>query len=934
MPFILRYSDNDTGAITFTGNTLGLSRSNETGVPGTRDFIGAFVAIDTSMQFGSYPPGTTSDFNLNSASAILELPAGSRVKYAELVWAGTYAVTGGTNNYFAFIDKDVSLTTPQGRTFSISPDPVTAQTSHRNATDNYFRSANVTAIIQAGGAGVYTVGGVVGNIDLGNSTANNCGWTLCVVYENPGLPFRNLSLNVGIVEIAAGIPELTTTLTGFATPTSGAISGRMALCAQDGDANKTGDQVLFGPTEAALTVLEGPNNFPNNFFASQINDDSGNLDTTGTFGDRNQINGQPGTQIVGGRQSWDITNVDVSATLTNNQTSAVFQLRTGGDGYSVIAVGIYIDINSPRITVEKSVDAASASLGEILTYKVVVENSGTVPADTTLMFDSLPNDTEFVPGSVTINSTPITDADPRVGIPLGSVPPGAAVVVTYQVRVVSLPPEGDIVNEALVTFEYQSVTGGPILTGDITSNEVVTPVLTPDIALQKSVTPTEALPGETVEYRLEVVNTGEMELTNIRLTDTMLGLDQILPSLPIDTSIVITQSFTIPPGTPAGSVLLNTSTAQADQAGPVSDEAVVNVLPEPPVPVPAFTLQKSVTPTEARPGQTVEYRIEVTNTGEVDLTNIRITDAMLNLNEVLASLPVGSSTVITRRFTIPEGTPGGTIITNVSTAQTDQTGPVTDDARVTVLPEPPRPNHQLEIVKTADRSVVMGGQTIDYRITVTNTGDSVLTSVRVIDDRLGIHRMIGTLLPNQSVTVRAKFAVPADTEVGTVITNTAIAVSAETDPVSDMASVKVIGQPPLSVAKSVLPIESHPGSRLTFSFVVTNRTGTLTVANLGPTVLNHVTLFDNLPNGTQFTGGSVIVNNKPITGAHPEEGIHLGSLAPGETVRITFQALQVLVPSNESVENQAHVTFEREDTGETERVDSNIVIYTVTEEEE
>lgn len=35
VPFVLRYSNNDTGAITFTGNTLGLSRSNQTGVPGT-----------------------------------------------------------------------------------------------------------------------------------------------------------------------------------------------------------------------------------------------------------------------------------------------------------------------------------------------------------------------------------------------------------------------------------------------------------------------------------------------------------------------------------------------------------------------------------------------------------------------------------------------------------------------------------------------------------------------------------------------------------------------------------------------------------------------------------------------------------------------------------------------------------------------------------
>ncbi|MEK5061634.1 DUF11 domain-containing protein, partial [Paenibacillus sp. FSL H7-0326] len=567
MALFLRFTDNDTGAITFTGNTLGLSRSDTTGVPGTRDFIGAFTTIDTSMQFGSYPPGTTDDFNLNSASAILRLPEDSEVLYAELIWAGTYAVTRGTNNYAAFINKSVSLTTPQGTTFSISPDPVTAQESHRNATDNYFRSQNVTSIIQQGGAGTYTVGGVVGNLDLGNSSANNCGWTLCVVYENSALPFRNLTLYVGDVEIASGIPELTTTLTGFATPTSGPISGRMALCAQDGDANKTGDQVLFGPDVSSLTVLQGPNNYPSNFFASQINDDNGLLDTSGTFGDRNQIAGQPGRQIVGGRQSWDITNIDVSSTLSNSQTSAVFQLRTGGDGYAVLAIGIYIDINSPRVTVDKTVDATQAVIGQVLTYTVVIENSGTVTADTAFLLDQLPNNTAFVPGSVTIGGDPAEDANPVSGIPLGALEPGSRITVTYQVRVISIPPDGVIVNEAVVNFEYQSVTGGPIYAGDITSNDVVTPVLAPSINIEKSVSPTEAEPGERVQYQIMISNTGEVDLTNVVVTDSLLGLRETIPSLPVGATTVLFDSFVIPAGAVPGEMIANTAVAASDQIG-------------------------------------------------------------------------------------------------------------------------------------------------------------------------------------------------------------------------------------------------------------------------------------------------------------------------------------------------------------------------------
>jgi uncharacterized repeat protein (TIGR01451 family) len=725
VPFVLRFSGNDTGAITFTGNTLGLSRSGTEGVPGTRDYIGAFVTVDTFMQFGSYPAGTTSDFNLDSASAILRLPDGSEVLYAELIWAGTYEVTNGTNNYFAFIDKQVSMTTPQGTMFSITPDPATAQISHRNATSNYFRSANVTAQVQAGGAGTYTVGGVVGNIDLGNSTANNCGWTLCVVYENTALPFRNLSLNVGIVEIAFGSdPSVTVPLSGFATPFEGPVSGRMALVAQDGDANKVGDQVLFGPDETNLTILSGPNNFANNFFASQINDDSGFLDTSGTFGDRNQINGEPGTQIVGGRQSWDITNVDISPTLTNNQTSAAFQLRTTNDGYAVLAVGIYIDINSPRITVDKSVDASAAEIGQILTYSVVITNSGTVSADAMFLLDSLPNDTLFVPGSITVDGIGVP-GDPITGVSLGSLAPDQSIVVTYQVEVVSLPADGFITNQAEVVFSYQSVPGGDVFPGDITSNVVVTPIVPPNynLSIVKTASTAVAVPGEIVRYSITVTNLSNAPLTNVRVSDPVLQFDQVIAELPSDESITFTIDYVVPSGTLPGTEIVNTATAVSDQTASVIDSAVVTVLPSP-----NFTVTKTANRPTAAPGDTVRYTLVVTNTGNVELTGLRITDPLLGFVRTIDSLAINETITLEMTFVVPFDASNGTVITNVATVVTVEAPPKDAEEDITVVGEPP-----VLVTKSASTGEVTLDEQVTYSIEVVNRGSRTLLNVRLID---------------------------------------------------------------------------------------------------------------------------------------------------------------------------------------------------------
>ena len=142
----------------------------------------------------------------------------------------------------------------------------------------------------------------------------------------------------------------------------------------------------FGTTTNTLAVLSGPNNLVNNFFASQINycqsDNinnitNGTIDTSGTFGLSNSV---PGSGGSGARQGWDVTCVNVSAGLTNSATSAFAQNITGGDGYSVNALALQIDVGSPVLTTSQTVDKGSTFVGDTLTYTVVVTNSGTADA--------------------------------------------------------------------------------------------------------------------------------------------------------------------------------------------------------------------------------------------------------------------------------------------------------------------------------------------------------------------------------------------------------------------------------------------------------------------------------------------------------------------------------------------------------------------------
>ena len=254
------------------------------------------------------------------------------------------------------------------------------------------------------------------------------------------------------------------------------------LSSTEGDADLTGDQ-LYLTNFSSLNALSGPNNAINNFFGSQVN--KGNLDTTGTFGTRNQ-SASTSTNISAGRQGWDITSIDISPYLTNSQVSAAIRLTTNGDAYMLNTVGLQININSPNIQATKSVNK-SVAIGDILTYTVTIPNTGLLPANNAIFIDSLPNGTSFIPGTVTVDNVPQTNANPAAGISLGTINNGASRTVTFQATVVSLPNQNPISNTANITFQYTPIAGGTTFNGLATSNSAGTQINLADINGTKSV---------------------------------------------------------------------------------------------------------------------------------------------------------------------------------------------------------------------------------------------------------------------------------------------------------------------------------------------------------------------------------------------------------------------------------------------------------------
>ena len=566
--YIPRYSTTAPGAMTFTGNAIGLDYYNTTpNTPPTatqagKQSIGAFMAAGSTSTYGTHPSPTTGAWASNRSAAVLRLPAGATVLYAELIWGGTRQNGASNSLTTAVVNSAVSFETPLG-TNSITPDAATAQQATGAANVIYYvRSADVTTLVQTLGTGniPISVGGIPG-LNLGGNTndsggSNSGGWTLAVAYRDASQPEHKMDIYVG-AEAVSGTTTAVQAVTGFCTAPFGVQSGRLMVSTLEGDAGITGDYFRFGPTNSPPVAnnLSASNNLATNFFAAQINNDTGALDNSGTFG---TLNKTPGSNLGPGRHGYDITNVSLNSLLLPNQTTGYVLAGTAGDAYMVNALGTQIKVGQPGFpTAVKRVNGIAADIthfpayqtrvGDILTYSIKLNNStGTASATSVTFTDMLPPGLSFVPGSFSRSNVAAMGADPATppatdpdlagagAVPMPSanpvspstvslpdIPAGQGIVVQFQAKVDAVlpaPAKAGYDNTAKWTYQFQPCAGQPIQNAEKTTNPVF--VVIPRLVAGKTVAPTGAQDvGSTLTYTITMNNNGLVPSIGSTLAD-------------------------------------------------------------------------------------------------------------------------------------------------------------------------------------------------------------------------------------------------------------------------------------------------------------------------------------------------------------------------------------------------------------------------------
>ncbi|WP_328589058.1 DUF7507 domain-containing protein, partial [Cereibacter sphaeroides] len=676
----------------------------------------------------------------------------------------------------------------------------------------------------------------------------------------------------------------------------------------------------------------------------------------------------PGVQVTGGPISlaggasdttsftatYELTQADVDAGSFTNDASVTGFVQVQGGGRVPVTAEDSVTTPlalAPAITLVKEVDttglSSPAAVGDVLAYSFTVTNAGNVTlTDVTVTDDSLP-------GLV------------LTGGPIATLAPGDSDSTTFTASY-SLKQEdldrGFVENTALATGTYAGPGGTPAevtdQSGTDASNDAPTvatvppaPAITLIKAVDASGISSPAAVGEPLSYSFTVTNTGNVTLTDVTVTDTSLpGL--VLSGAPItlapgaSDATTFTATYALKQADIDRGYVENTALVTGTHVDGNGDETEVedisgteaaNDLPtrSDVEAAPAIALVKTVdlsglsSPVAA--GDVLSYGFAVTNTGNVTLTNVTVTDDSL-ADLVLTGGPIASlapnatdSTSYSASYTLTQAdidrgfventalatgtyTDGAGVETDVEdTSGTDTSNDLPTRADLDALPS-------IALVKTVDASAVSSpaavGELLTYSFTVTNTGNVTLTDVTVTDDSLADLVLAGDPIPTlapgaaDATTYTATYALKqADIDRGHV-ENTALVTGTHTDgagvetEVEDISGTEATNDtatradlgttPSIALVKAVdLSAVSSPaavGDLLTYSFTVTN-TGNVT--------LTDVTVTDD-------SLADLILAGDPIP-----------SLAPGATDATAYSATYALKQADIDrgfVENTALVT--------------------------
>jgi uncharacterized repeat protein (TIGR01451 family) len=464
--------------------------------------------------------------------------------------------------------------------------------------------------------------------------------------------------------------------------------------------------------------------------------------------------------------------------LTVNQAHTAAVIDINADPIPNDTSTASIAITRPQLSITKTLGPSqdtTVQVGHPVAFRYVLRNTG----DTTISSASIVDtwDATYL-GWASASPSPNTSAS-GVATWTSLVPlaPGAATTVTTTFTAVAVPA-GNVTTNRVRASGALDVNGDPVPTA---SSSAAVAITNPQMSVTKTLAPsqdTTVQVGQPVAFRFVLRNTGDTTIASASVVDTwdatLLGWASASPAAAATSSGIATWTALTPLAPGQQATVTTTFTAVAVPAGNITVNRVrasgaldVNGDPVPTassaatiaISGPGISITKILhagQETTVQAGSPVVFDIGVHNTGDTPIKLASVVDtwnaAYLDWSSAspsadasspgaatwtnVAPLAVGGSTTITVTFTAKAPPPGWETTNHVRTAAVVDVNDdnVTDSSSsASIAITNPHVTILKELSPSQDTTVQVG-EDVSFRIVVTNSGDTTLTSVPLTDD--------------------------------------------------------------------------------------------------------------------------------------------------------------------------------------------------------
>ena len=529
--------------------------------------------------------------------------------------------------------------------------------------------------------------------------------------------------------------------------------------------------------------------------------------------------------------TYTITQADIDAGSVTNEATTTGENESGTDEVSDTDDTTTTITGSASISLVKDVDKTSVDMSQddgsdgfrTLTYTFTVTNTGSLTLHDVALTDEMLGDSASIDWST---STVASTGD-------GILAPGEVVFgkATYVVSQADIDA-GSVTNTAIVTGtdpNDEDVTDDDDAETDLSGSAAIELVKDVDKAVVDLTQDGGSESFRTLSYSFTVTNTGSLTLHDVILTDEMLG-DTASIDWATDTDDATGEGI-LSPGESVSGTASYILTQDDIESGIVTNVATVTGTPSEGEDVsstddvvttitnaePAISLEKSVSNTAPVVGEQVRWLFDVTNTGDLTLYNVTVSDPMVDnvdYGDWDRTLAPGESKTVHADYIVDASdvnADGSLRNTATVTGEVDGGGevpPVEDESTVEIEVET---HPHLTIAKSVDKKELSGdsavvGAELRYSFLITNDGDVTVSDVAIIDELEGLSEIEfdwanssdeatgeGVLSPGESVSASTTYVVTQDDLDASKVPNVAVATGKNpngSDVTSDESSVE------------------------------------------------------------------------------------------------------------------------------------------------